>query len=216
MADKLIVAPGCCVRYPSGVSPRGALRPVITQGQELPANVFTPSQIREHLKSKFVLSVPQSAMPDPASLPKSMPNRPGETVAPSINAGDPAPGGKGSDPVTISDQPTGVAAAGGIPDASDGGAGVRISPETLAAEAAAAVAPLSLAPPVAPVEQPVPGPKIDGAGSQVGPWIFNPADLVDKPLEELNVLIAERDPNVDAFTTVEEAIAYLSQNFVTE
>ena len=66
------------------------------------------------------------------------------------------------------------------------------------------------------VKQPVPGAEIDGAGSQVGPWIFNPADLQGKPLEELNVLIAARDDTVEPFGTVEEAIAYLSQNFITE
>ena len=196
MADKLIVAPGCSIRYPAGVTAKGSGRPVLTQGEELPDGLFTPSQRKAHIDSGFAQVVSAADRPDPATMPKSIPDRPGESEAPPINAGSKGDSGSGSDPVTTDAAPTGVSAAGGIPDASDGGAGNVLAPST--------------------VEQPVPGPEIDGAGSEVGPWIFNPADLQGKPLEELNVLIAARDDKVEPFGTVEEAIAYLSQNFVTE
>lgn len=196
MADKIIVAPGCTIRFPVGKVAKGSGRPVLTQGQELPDDLFTPAQKKAHIKSGFAEVRRASDLPDPATMPKSIPDRPGETEAPPIDSGKGGDSGAGSTPVTTEAGATGVSAAGGIPDVNDGGAGVRISPER--------------------VEQPVPGAEIDGAGSEVGPWIFNPAELQGKPLEELNVLIAARDDTVEPFGTVEEAIAYLSQNFVTE
>lgn len=199
MADKLIVAPGCSIRYPAGVSAKGSARPVLTQGVELPDGLFTPSQRAAHIQSGFAKVVSASERPDPATLPKSIPDRPGETEAPPINSGGKGDSGSGSDPVTTAAPPTGMAAAGGIPDVGDQGAGVFAAPSA-----------------IEPVTQPVPGAEIDGAGSEVGPWIFNPAELQGKPLEELNVLIAARDDTVEPFGTVEEAIAYLSQNFITE
>ena len=145
--------------------------------------------------SGFAKSVSVSDQPDPDTLPKTIEVRPGETKAPPITAGDGNPGGKGSDPVTLDDVPTGMAAAGGIPDASDPGAGAILSPAT--------------------VTQPIPGPEVDGAGSPKSPWIFDPAELAGKPLDELNVIIKERDTAVEPFATVEEAIAFLSQNYIT-
>lgn len=195
MADKLIVSPGCTIRLPAGVVLKGSQRPTLTQGMVLPDNVFTPPQRAEHLKSGFAKVVNVSDQPDPAALPKSIENRPGEKAAPPISSGD---GAKGSDPVIIKDQPTGLAASGGeIPDVSDQGAGVSASPTSV-------------------VPQPIPGAKIDGAGSPVSKWIFDPATLVGKPVAELNILIKERDPAVEAFETPEEAIAFLSQDYIAE
>ncbi len=201
MPDKIIVARGCSIRYPSGVTPKDSRRPVLTQGVVIPDGIFTPAQIKEHLTSGFAESVSVRDQPDPDALPKAIEESPGQTKAPPINAGEEGAGGKGSDPVILDDVPSGMSAAGGIPDASDPGAGVRVSAETLAAE-------------IAP--QPVPGPEVDGAGSPVSHWIFNPAELAGKPLDELNIIIKERDAAVEPFATVEEAIAFLSQNYITE
>jgi hypothetical protein len=50
-----------------------------------------------------------------------------------------------------------------------------------------------------------------------GPWNLDPASLADKDIHELNVMVAERGGNeVSAFETVEEAVAWLSQDFQKE
>lgn len=50
------------------------------------------------------------------------------------------------------------------------------------------------------------------------PWVLNPAGLMDKDLDELRVMILERDPDfdTDSVGTVEEAIEFLSQDFHSE
>lgn len=45
-------------------------------------------------------------------------------------------------------------------------------------------------------------------------WDLDPDGLKGKSLEELNVMVAERDPEIPALDTVEEAVAWLSQDFV--
>jgi len=42
------------------------------------------------------------------------------------------------------------------------------------------------------------------------PWKLDPAQLEGKPLQELNLMIKERDDSIEPFETVEEAIAQLS------
>lgn len=42
---------------------------------------------------------------------------------------------------------------------------------------------------------------------------LDPANLADIELEQLNVMISERDPEAQAFETREEAVAYLSKDF---
>jgi len=44
-------------------------------------------------------------------------------------------------------------------------------------------------------------------------WNFDPALLAGKEIDQLNVMIQERDPSVHPFDTVEEAIAFLSSEF---
>lgn len=44
-------------------------------------------------------------------------------------------------------------------------------------------------------------------------WVFDPQSLAGKTLDQLNTLVKETDPKVEPFTTVEEAIAFLSQDF---
>lgn len=44
-------------------------------------------------------------------------------------------------------------------------------------------------------------------------WIMDPANLESKDLDELNVMIAERDPEIEPFQTVEEAKAQLTKDF---
>lgn len=44
-------------------------------------------------------------------------------------------------------------------------------------------------------------------------WLFNPEDLEGNTLQELNLLIKERDASVDPYETTEEAIAHLSQDY---
>ena len=45
-------------------------------------------------------------------------------------------------------------------------------------------------------------------------WVLDPDGLFGKDIEELNVMIAERQPEVDPFDTAEEAITWLSQDYV--
>lgn len=45
-------------------------------------------------------------------------------------------------------------------------------------------------------------------------WILNPATLQGKPLAELNVMISERNADVGVATSIEQAVSYLSQDFV--
>ncbi len=44
-------------------------------------------------------------------------------------------------------------------------------------------------------------------------WIINPALLHAKDLNQLNVMIRERDPSIQPFETREEAIAFISQDY---
>lgn len=48
---------------------------------------------------------------------------------------------------------------------------------------------------------------------RVSPWDVDPSTIKGKSLDELNVMILERDANQQPCTTVEEAIAFLSQDF---
>jgi len=49
--------------------------------------------------------------------------------------------------------------------------------------------------------------------SPKGKWDFDPATLSYKTIDELNIMVFERDDTVEPFDTVEEAIYHLSQNF---
>lgn len=189
MAKKYIVAPGGCVQLPSGKVRRGSARPVLYQGEELPEGVFTPDQIAAHIKSGYVIVPDRASAPDPAALPVSKEDRPGESVGPPLTSGKQGEGAPGSEPVTTDQVAPQHGTPGNIPDVSDAGAGVVASPAS------------------------IPGPVVDGAGSPVSKWIFDPATLEGKPLEELNVLIKENGPDVEPFETIEEALAWLSQDF---
>lgn len=48
------------------------------------------------------------------------------------------------------------------------------------------------------------------------PWTLDPTSLNGKTLEQLNVMIQERDDKVEPFQTVEEASAWLSQDFTAK
>jgi hypothetical protein len=53
--------------------------------------------------------------------------------------------------------------------------------------------------------------------TDTGPWDMDPAKITGRDIHELNVMIAERSGNeVPPFETVEEAIAWLSQDFKIE
>ena len=43
-------------------------------------------------------------------------------------------------------------------------------------------------------------------------WTLDPEKLTGKSLDELNVMVSERDADVPAFSTAEEAVAWLSQD----
>lgn len=62
----------------------------------------------------------------------------------------------------------------------------------------------------APTEQPVPR---DHSQFPQGKWNLDPTALAGKPLDELNVMILERDDTAAIFETVEEAVAHLSSDF---
>lgn len=57
------------------------------------------------------------------------------------------------------------------------------------------------------------GPVVDGAGAAVSPWVIDPSTLAGKGLEELGTMIAERDAGRPTPTTVEEAVAVLTQDW---
>ncbi len=189
MASKYIVATGGCVQLPAGKVRKGSQRPVLYQGEQLPDGVFTPSQIQAHIKSGYVVAVDRKDLPDPAKLPVASEVRPGETAGPVMTPGKDGENSEGSDPV-LTAQVKPQAGASGVPDVGDEGAGVVIAPAT------------------------VDGPKVNASGNPTSKWIFDPATLTDKSVEELNVLIKENGPDVDPFDTVEEAVAFLSQDFV--
>lgn len=49
--------------------------------------------------------------------------------------------------------------------------------------------------------------------TRVSHWNLDPDGLRGKSLDDLNILVAERDPSVEPFTTVEEAIGWLSMDY---
>jgi hypothetical protein len=44
-------------------------------------------------------------------------------------------------------------------------------------------------------------------------WNLDPAELSGKDIDDLNVMILERDDSIDPFETTEEAVAFLSKDF---
>lgn len=54
------------------------------------------------------------------------------------------------------------------------------------------------------------------AQSDPSPWTIDPSTLEGKDVDELNVMILERDPEQETMETVEEAVAFLSQDYVPE
>ena len=54
--------------------------------------------------------------------------------------------------------------------------------------------------------------KIEGKKGSV--WILDPDGLRSKSLEELNVMVIERQPELEPFETYQEAVAWLSQDYV--
>lgn len=55
--------------------------------------------------------------------------------------------------------------------------------------------------------------KPEGHGQAISKWSIDPASLTSKTLDELNVMILERDEKIEPFETPEEAVAFLSQDF---
>ena len=49
--------------------------------------------------------------------------------------------------------------------------------------------------------------------ARVGRWNINPRTLVGKNLDQLNIMIAERDTKAPRFETLEEAAAFLTKDF---
>lgn len=49
-----------------------------------------------------------------------------------------------------------------------------------------------------------------------GKWDLDPEKLQGLDLDQLNVMVLERDPSIEEFQTVEEAIEWLSQDFAPE
>lgn len=76
----------------------------------------------------------------------------------------------------------------------DGGAVVRTGPKDTT---------IKVSEPPAPVAD-------SAAGSK---WVLNPATLEGKSLDELNVMVAERDKSIDPLTSIENAVSLLSQDF---
>lgn len=49
--------------------------------------------------------------------------------------------------------------------------------------------------------------------NRVGRWNINPRTLVGKTLDQLNIMIAERDPKVGRYETIPEAVGQLTKDF---
>jgi hypothetical protein len=68
-----------------------------------------------------------------------------------------------------------------------------------------------------PVSKPVPNPEPPAPSSErfdpVKKWNVNPVSLTGMGLQELNIMVLERDPTVPPFETIEEAAAQLSKDF---
>lgn len=60
------------------------------------------------------------------------------------------------------------------------------------------------------------GARVERPPRPVSKWAINPLALEQRPLEELNVMVRERDPSIPPFKTREEAIAKLSSDFVED
>lgn len=56
-----------------------------------------------------------------------------------------------------------------------------------------------------------PAPVADSAAGSK--WVLDPATLEGKSLDELNVMVAERDNSIDPLTSIENAVSLLSQDF---
>ncbi len=67
---------------------------------------------------------------------------------------------------------------------------------------------------VAPPAPPAP-PKREGRPVRTIPsiWVTDPAGIRGMGVDELNIMILERDDSVEPFETAEEAIAWLSQDY---
>lgn len=44
-------------------------------------------------------------------------------------------------------------------------------------------------------------------------WNINPASLVGKDIQQLNIMVLEREPTMTPFETIEEAAAQLTRDF---
>lgn len=60
-------------------------------------------------------------------------------------------------------------------------------------------------------KEPAPGER--GGGQAPSVWTVDPANLEGKSLEELNVMVLDRDNSMEPFSTVEEAVAQLTADF---
>lgn len=61
-----------------------------------------------------------------------------------------------------------------------------------------------------------PSPRRVEAKSDPSPWTIDPASLKNKDLDQLNAMVQERDSEVPAFETEQEALAHLTQDFKAE
>jgi len=64
-------------------------------------------------------------------------------------------------------------------------------------------------------DEPAAEPVVEGRGDKVSPtpWVFDPESLQGIDIDQLNVLIAERDESIEPFEDVDEAIDWLSQDY---
>ncbi len=61
-----------------------------------------------------------------------------------------------------------------------------------------------------------PAPEIPAIVQQESKWILDPETLKDKSIEELNVMVQERDADVEPFLDTQTAAAWLSQDYEPE
>lgn len=97
--------------------------------------------------------------------------------------------------------------------------GADIPPGTLTPERETALLLKGLIVEVLPSEDnPAPAPIRKGVPTRPGSgipslWILDPANLEGKDLDDLNVMILERDDSIEPFETIEEAIGQLCMDF---
>lgn len=191
MARQFKVAPRCSVILPNGEAR--------TQGQIITESDMPADKIKEHLRSEFLVHLDEQR--DPSVIPGTNPVAVayendvnalsitgGPTITPKQLESVQKPETEPPARVVVPEMP------GTLPPPPQGE--LKITDEGK--------------PEVEQKQEPVDRGAVANA---ISPWSLDPATLADKTLLDLNLMIAERDSTLTLPQTVEEARAFLSQDF---